>query len=284
MPENFYFTRPQDNIAPISVVSSGVAINPGYPLACAVDMSYANLAKPSKLLGTSGDWIGDLGLIRRVDGAVIWHNFDEGLAVHFQMHSSNSWGGTPTIDVPLVIPERRVDGYTQKIFVDLRGEPGYNLTGLRWWRVNVAGVNSAPVGLKIMLLSRIRQLERDFLLEPGPVNVENQFNVLMTTDAGHPWAYDLTSAPRQLRGDAVLLESDWVQVRDWFRAAAGQVGIFAVLPNPDNTDAWITRFSTGSIAQDPGIQVVSMGNAKKENGLNVSIILDEITAGDPEWF
>lgn len=266
----FYYFRPSDNVAPNATVTTSGTEDTSYPLTNLADLTYAKLAAPAKLTGTSGAFILDFGSAQRVDYVVLWHNFDASLAVAVQMNATNSWA-TPTVTTSPTIPAKRADGYTKKVGVDLRSVSGYSTGGFRYLRINVSGTNSVPVGLKVLAFSSVRQLSRGFLL--GLEDIEQQTSIQMQTDARVPWAYDLSSAPRGLRGKSILSDTDAESVREWFRACAGSVKPTVVVPYPSGTDAWIVRWASDGLTTQRRLADVN----------EVSLAFDEITAGDPEW-
>lgn len=283
MAETFYYFRPSDNVAPNATVTTSGTEDSSYPLTNIADLTYAKLAAPAKLTGTSGAFILDFGSAQRVDYVVLWHNFDAGLAVSVQMHASNSWA-SPTVTTSPTIPVKRADGYTRKVGVNLRSVSGYSTGGFRYLRINVSGTNSVPVGLKVLAFSSVRQLSADF--QWGVQDDDNQVGIDMATDAGVPWAYDLGSAPRVLRGSALLSDTDAEAVREWHRACGGRAKVTAIVPEPSGTDVWLVRFLSGgnfAIAQ-AGPVVSRVQHQRSFIDANMTnLAFDEITAGDPEW-
>lgn len=284
MAETFYYFHPADNVAPngTASVQTGTA-DSAYPVANLTDLSYAKIASPATLAEVTGAFLIDFGAAQRIDYVVLWHNLDAALACAVQMHASNSWGA-PTVNKSVTIPAKRADGYTRKVGVDLRSVSGYTTSGLRYLRINVSGSNSVPIGLKVLAFSRVRQLSRDF--QWGVQDDDNQVGIDMATDAGVPWAYDLGSAPRVLRGSALLSDTDAEAVREWHRACAGRAKVTAIVPEPSGTDVWLVRFLSGgnfAIAQ-AGPVVSRVQHQRSFTDANMTnLAFDEITAGDPEW-
>lgn len=280
----FYYFHPSDNVAPAATptVETGTA-DSAYPVANLALLTYAKIAAPSKLQEVTGAWLLDFGSAQRVDYVVLQHNFDQGLAVAVQMNATNSWG-SPTLTTSPTIPAKRADGYTRKVGVDLRSVSGYDVSGKRYLRVNVSGTNSVPLGLKIMAFSTVRQLSRDF--QWGVQDDDHQIGISMKTDAGVVWAYDMASAPRVIRGSALLSDTDAEAVRQWHRACAGFVKPTVIVPEPTGTDAWLVRFSPsgGFSIEAPTLGVSKVTHQRDYADANqTQIVLEEITAGDPEW-
>ncbi len=284
---NFHYFHPADNVAPNATVTAqtGTA-NASYPLARAVDLTYAHLAQPSKLAETSGAWQFDFGGAQRVDAIVVWHNFDAAIACAFQLHASASWGA-PTVNATLTAPAKRADNFTVKIYKDLTGVSGYSAGGFRYGRLVVTGTNSVPIGIKVLLFSRIRQTARNFLwgASGGFAMDEHQTAIDMTTDALAPWAYDLTAAPRLFSAQLSGRSGDEVLIQDWFRACAGRVKPFVIVPDPAVNDAWLCRWSSGTVGVvSPSLSVLTLDGPRHFTHANPrTLVAEEITAGDPEW-
>ena len=284
MAETFFYFHPADNVAPsaTSSVQTGSA-DTDYPVGNLTELAYATLAAPAKLTGSSGAFLLDWGSAQRIDYVILWHNFDAALAVSVQMNATNTWGG-PTVTTSLTIPAKRADGYTRKVGVDLRAVSGYSSGGFRYLRVNVSGTNGVPIGLKLLAFSRVRQLAVDF--QWGVQDDDNQIGIDMKTDAGVPWSYDLTSAPRVLRGSALLSDADAESVREWHRACAGVVKPCVLVPEPAGTDAWLVRWCPNGSLAIGGAQILVSKVQHQRDFTDVNqthLAFEEITAGDPEW-
>ncbi len=283
MAETFYYVHPSDVVAVSALTAQIGTADAAYPLVNATDFSQAKIAAPSKLVEVTGAWQADLGSTKRVDLVVLWVNVDEALVIDVQMHASASWGA-PTVNGHLTMPARRADGFARKVFLDLRAVSGYTTSGLRYLRINVAGTNSAPLGLKLLAFSRIRQLGVDF--QWGVADDEQHLGIVMKTDAGVRWGYDLAAAPRGLKGSALLTDADAETVREWFRACAGVVKHTVIIPEPTVNDAWLVYWSPGGFAiESPSLTVARHSTTREYQDANAtSLQFEELTAGDPEWF
>ncbi len=287
--DTFFYFWPSDNVAPLATISviDGTE-DPAYPAANATDLSFAMIAAPAKLLETEGGWQGDFGTARRVDLAVIWHNGDEDLPMVFEMDAAAAWGGSPgaTVSESFVLPAKRADGYTRKVGVDLRLNDNYSTGGFRFFHVAAGGSpsNSQPLGIKILLYSRVRQLSRDFRW--GVTDSEHHISITQKTDAGVRWAYDMTGAPRSLRGSGLLTDTDAEAVREWFRASAGTVKPITIIPEPTINDAWVGYFSPGGVSiESATLGVAAISNTREFADANATELqFEEVTAGDPEWY
>jgi hypothetical protein len=288
---NFHYFHPADNVAPNATVTTGGSANSAYPLTRLTDFSYANLANPSKLAGTTGDWILDFGSAQRVDAVMLWHNFDSGLAYTIQMNATNTWSGPPTLNLTTpTAPAKRTDTRTIKTYHDLRLVSGYSTSGKRYLRFNVPGAgspavgNSVPLGLKVMAFSGIRQTIRNYRW--GWHRDETQTGIRMTTDARVPWHYDLTSSGRVLSFDVPGEEADFPSIAAWVQAAAGFVKPIGMVPDPAVNDFLLGNFTSagGSIVM-PTLDVYRLEAQHALNRYNpMRFVIEEITAGDPEWY
>ncbi len=116
---------------------------------------------------------------------------------------------------------------------------------------------------------------------------DNQIGIDMKTDAGVSWGYDLTSAPRVLRGSAALSDADAEAVREWHRACAGVVKPCVLVPEPSGTDAWLVRWCPGGTFSVVGAQIMVSKVQHQRDFVDLNhtqLAFEEITAGDPEWF
>ncbi|HEX7766134.1 MAG TPA: hypothetical protein VF443_05435, partial [Nitrospira sp.] len=283
MSQTFFFFRPTDNVADNATwtVQTGTE-DSSYPATNVPDLTPKLLPSPGKVAETSGAWVADFGAAQRVDLAVLLHNFDAGSTVRIQGNASNAWGA-PTFNQLFTIPAVRADGYHRKVFLDLRSLSGYTTTGFRYWRIVITSTNSAAVGIKALLFSTVRQLNRDFRW--GVQDVEHQIGITMKTDAGVRWGYDLNSAPRTLQGEAILSDSDAEVVREWFRSCAGVVTPFVIIPEPTGNDAWLVFWSAnGFNIESPGSVISGLSTTRQYTDANtVTLGFEEAAIGDPEW-
>lgn len=285
----FLFFHPDDNVADSFVwsVQTGTE-DPDYPLANLTDFGYAKLAAPSKLLETAGAWQGDGGAAVRVDAILAWHDFNEAITAYFDQDAGANWAA-PTLRQALTIPAKRADGYSVKVFVDLRTHANYTALGRRYVRLAAVGASDNPIGLKVMLFSQVRSIRRDF--NWGIRIRHHQVGIDMKTDAGHAWAYDLQSAPRLFEASGLWGSSDLNKLVEWNRAAGGIVRPVAFVPYPSTGEGWIGRFE-GAVNIGAGASnIVSQfeqseefgGGSDGDGGFAATVQLLEVTPGDPEW-
>lgn len=280
---NAHYFHPSDNVAPNATLTTGGTADSSYPISNATDFSFKNAANPFKLLGTTGDLILNWGAAQRVDGVVIWHNLVAGTAYSVQMNATNSWGA-PTINISGTAPAKRSNGYTVKLYHDLTAASGYTTSGLRYLRVNISGTNDVPIGLKILVYQRKRTMVRN--IRWGWGRDITQTGIRMATDARVKWAYDLTSAPRVLKTSIPGTDADYAAMLAYVDACAGFVNVTTIVPNPSVNDPWLGYLSNGSPdIPSPSIEVFSVDAPYQFTNVNpLNLSLEEITAGDPEWF
>jgi hypothetical protein len=287
---NAHYFHPSDNVAPNATLSTTGAVNSSYPIANATDFSFKNIANPFKLTGTLGNLILDWGAAQRVDSVVIWHNLAAGTAYTVQMNATNSWG-TPTVNISGTAPAKRSNGYTVKLYHDLTAASGYTPAGLRYLRFNVPGVgspatggNDVPIGLKVLVYQFKRTMVRN--IRWGWGRDITQTGIRMATDARVRWAYDLTSAPRVLKTSIPGTDADYAAMLAYVDACAGFVKVTTIVPDPRVNDPWVGYLSNGSPdIPSPSIEVFTMDAPYQFTNVNpLNLALEEITAGDPEWF
>src|SRR5438105_4898056 len=145
---------PTDNVASLATWAAEASGDSAYPASNIPDLSDLNRGNPGKLtIKSAGGFTGDFGAAQRVDLVVVQTNADASQPIQVQMNATNAWGG-PTMTTTLTAPAKREDGYTVKLFVDMRAVGGYTVSGLRWIRIHfplIGGVtnNSQNWGLKV---------------------------------------------------------------------------------------------------------------------------------------
>jgi hypothetical protein len=279
---NFHYFHPTDNVAPNATVTTGGTADSAYPLTRLTDLSYRYLADPSKLTGTTGDWILDFGSAQRVDAVMLWDNFDSALAYSIQQNATNAWGG-PTVNFSTTAPTKRTDGRTIKPYKDMRTVSGYSTSGFRYLRINVTGTNSVPIGLKVMVFSQIRTTSRN--IRWNWRRDETQTNIRMTTDARVPWNYDLASSGRICDFTTMSPDVDVPLIASWVQAAGGSVKPIGMVPDPSVNDFLLGLFTnSGGNVITPTLEVFRLEAPYQYRNVNpLHWTIDEITAGDPEW-
>lgn len=284
---NFYYSLPSDEVEPDAVTTDKTE-DTDYPLSNAIDWTPKNIANPGKIVETSGRFTFDNGAAQRMDWVVIQINAEPGDTVAVQANATDSWG-SPTLDTSFVMPARQRSGYVYKVWVDLRQVSGYTTSGFRYLSVNVAsGSGSDPLGIKVRILSAPpRQLDAEFLMDPGVEDSDFVANIFMQSDGGAAWPYDTGHKPRARRGNCAESASDLAKILDLFHECAGRVETFVVVPDPAATipDAWVVRlwFGQGSI-EAPNMALAGLVRVKTEGGVyRLQLGWMEETAGDPEW-
>lgn len=272
---NFLYTHPDDNIAPDATVTiqTGTA-DSSYPVANATDVGYAKIAAPSKLTGVTGAWQMDYGSAVTKQGFLLWHNCDGALAVSLQANTAASWA-SPAFSKALTIPNKRADGSTVKVFIDLRP---YLSTAYRYWRLNVSGANTDPLGVKWLAFSQLRSLTRN--MRWGYNITRRRPGISMATDALVRWAYPLGPGARRLSAELIPTSADLLALDEWFRACDGSTTPSVMVPIPSNCDGWLGVLNAGG--DTSGSSELSSTHEFVDFH-RASLTFDEITAGDPEW-
>jgi hypothetical protein len=223
-----------DNVAPAATWSAS-APDAAYPAANVADR---DPSRPAKLSAGSGYFQADFASPTRVDlVALIHHNLQPGLDVRIQAPAS-------ALDVPIVIPAYREDGFPVSPWVDLTAAPGYSAAGFARWVVNVVGANPNPVAIgEIVLLSHIRQLDRN--PQWGFSDTENHPLIEHATDMGVVTAYEVGTLTRTYSGQIIASESGAAELRALARDARFRSRGWLFIPDAAVNDAWFVRMLPG---------------------------------------
>lgn len=294
MPETtFIYNRPSDNLiatlSPTITVETGTA-DSDYGVDNLGDFSDEGIGQPLLLEETEGAVLIDWGVATAVPLFVLWTNADEGLALRIQGNATNSWG-SPSLDYELTAPAKRRNGYTVKLWADLRAVAGYG--AYRYTRIVLGDLsvspvigNSVPVGLKVWAGGAIRTLGRDF--EFSPSILRHQMQTAAHTDTGYGWFSKLQGFVRGLQYSLFLDETtnEHEDFLGWFDEAGSDPVV--LIPDPSVNDAWIGRWSgSPSPMSDDGLMALSLAGViapefaigwRRYTGAFV-----EVTAGGPEW-
>lgn len=240
MPSTFLYGRPSDSLIPLSVatVNSGVED----PMYLAANIFDGQPEKPAGLLTTSGSWVFDQGVAKRVDlVAVIHHNFDPGLAVQVQLHTANAWGA-PDVSQALTIPAKYADLYPVNAWLDLATLIPVDANRTRRYiRLNISGVNSKPLKVGEFLAYGTK---RTLDIEWGSSRGLERPAVVHDTDYLIQRVYPFGVSGRTLQAD-VAAPTDAVisELDTWFRDADGVARPFLVVPHTADPDSWFVRFA-----------------------------------------
>jgi hypothetical protein len=228
-------------------VNSGTE-DPDYPADYLVDQV---VVRPAQLLTGSGAWLLAYPSPQRWDWVAIpMHNLDAGLEVRIQGNATDSWG-SPTLNVPIIIPPYRDDGFPVGCWLDLTTATGYTDAGFAFWRLAVVGTNSANVKVgELVAFERKRTLNPNIswgarILEDRPI-VDNR------TPSGAENIYDRGVTRQELHGELDTTDAGLAAVRAWWRSSRGRARPMGLVPDEDVNEAWLARFQN---QMDPTLEV-----------------------------
>lgn len=238
MSANAIYQRASDNVAAGGTLTASSEAD-GYPAEYLVDLKPQ---RPSKLDGTTGNWVWEFSSPQRIDlVAIIHHNLDAGLDVRFQGNATNVWGG-PTLNEAFTIPSAREDGYPVNPWLDLTGATGYSVSGFRFWRLVVVGVNSADVSIGEVWLGETKRT-----LDPNiswdATEGEERKAIVHETEFDIDQVYDLGVTIRSLTGEIDATDVARESFNDWWRSVRGRARPHLLIPyGEDVNDAWLVKF------------------------------------------
>ncbi len=215
--------------------------DPAYPI---TNWAFRNPARPSKLLTTDGWWVFDFGAAANVAAfALIYHNFDEGLVVTLQWHTSDSWG-SPTGQQVIPIAAATEDAWTISPWIAVTGSPTF-----QFWRLLVSGSpgNTLPLVLgrpyfsgALRDLGDVASIEQD--VRWGVVEDEEHGIIEHTTELGVDTIYPLGGKRRRLDAELALYDSTAASFISLVRSGQGRVLPWLLIPTIGVSDAWMVRF------------------------------------------
>ena len=277
------YNIPTDNVAPNATVTLG-SPDSSYPVTYAANLTDAYIARPSKSTLATDAWVFDFGAAQRVDLVVIWHNFDASLACSWQGNATNSWG-SPTLSQALTVQPKREDGFTMKIYADVRTATNYTTGGFRYWRLNVTGTNSVPLGIKIWIGQLVRKLDRP--IEQSLHFPEHHQHIELVTDGQARWIYDMIVAPRIYSGTINCSQATLAALKTWTRTCGHRVKPSVLIPSSSGPEAMIVRWMPNPSTSLPTGGGVVSGTLDPEYynpaSYPVQVAWDEVSAGAPEW-
>jgi hypothetical protein len=218
---------PSENVAAAATITAS-APDVGYPAARLGDFGARYLGARARLTTTSGSWTLTYPGAQRIDVVALWHNFDEGLPVQW------SGGG---VNESFIIPARRQNGYTTKVWLDLTQAAGYTTAGATTWHLTVTGSNSVPCQAKIWAASVKRPLPSNIAW--GARETHTGLTIDQATTHGYRWTYNLRAAPRSLQGVVRASDATRDLVVNWLEDCGGHARPGLLIPDPDVDDAWI---------------------------------------------
>lgn len=270
------------NTALLATWAAEASADTGYPATNIPLMTDLDRGNPGKLtIKSAGGWTSDYGAAQRLDVFVLWHNMDAGQTVQIQGNATNSWG-SPSLTITLTAPAKREDGFTTKLFVDLRNVSGYTTTGYRWWRVHfLAPVNNSQFwGLKVWAGNLLSTLDRPVLVQHHVR--ERHRGLKVSTRVGYSWRQDLQTAPRALSGQILLkYATTWLALLSWYRSTGGPFALMLMIPDLTINDAWLAWF--GADLPDGLVTDVLDFTFVTSQAVPVTVSFEEADAGGPEW-
>jgi len=268
------YCRPSDIVtshASWSVAAGTVSTDANYGLGALVTK---NPAVPVKFTtAVQVEIVGDFGANHRVDGVLFpHHNFTNGLAVKFQMHTTNSWGA-PTVDALLDVDAARMDGHSRSPWIDLRLVSGYAQAGLRYCRILVPAMAVGAQFGGFSLVEQWRDLGVSFEVK------QSQNRPMLhsfTTAVGVKSEYSLNARSWRFEGSTLASDADYRDLLDLHDAARGIDSFPFILDDSVKNDGgYLVSFSdelrasmSGTWAHGPGI-------------INMPLAFDEISRGLP---
>ncbi len=216
---------------------------------------------------------------QRIDWLILWHNFDEGASIRIRGSDDNF--STSPLDVTMLAPAKKRNGFTVKIPVRLAEETGWTASGFQKYRIAV-GSSTVPAGLKVLAYETWRILEAGNV-QTEPHQPQRERGISLPTDFLFVWRYRLFAAARNLTAQILASLQDLIDLRDLFDDAGGFYKPFAFVLESDTPDAMIVRLRPD---QDEGLITSTLDPALYYQHAEVHVVplaLTELTAGLPEW-
>ncbi len=211
-----------------------------------VRLTNDNPAFPFKADSTTFRLLWDFGTARPVEYLLlVHHNFLAGLSgVTFAMGSTTA---TSSFSRSFTIRTYHEDLFPVNEHLDLRDvTPTYRYASLA-----VTSANSVACALgKIAILTRVRALDGNLMLDGAPEEDESHPIVEHKTDVGVSTIYSHGTRLRWLRGDKIQKATDAAAIRSWWRATQGRSLPFVLIPHitrvpsptPEEEESWIVRW------------------------------------------
>lgn len=227
----FQYARFSDNVAPNATITAS-AEDTAYPSTWLVD----NLAdQPGKLTTTSGNWVFDFGSPQVLACAtLIQHNLSAGLDVRLEGNATNTWGA-PTLSDSFTIPARYTDNFTVNVRIMLTDLHAAGARTFRYWRLNIAGTNSANVSIgEVRLDATIRSFGIRNINWDSP-RAWRRPAVVHETDrlVRHGYSFGTTVRALQVEAEATATTLDDIEA--WFRDV-GVTRPFTLIPDANDDD------------------------------------------------
>ena len=278
---NLRWAWPSDEVGHLATITNPVnSEDAQFPAARLCDFSNEYDTVPAMATASGAvTWLLAFDAPTRIDWIVLWHNFAAGVDVRFKMGDTS---GTSDLDAAVVIPARRPspsgNGFTVKVHKDLRDVDGFSEAGYLYAALELPA-SAIAAGAKLLCYSRARTLSGLNFLQGARLG-DVQQRLVMRTDFGKRWAYDLASARRPFLCTVKPKDSDLADLRDWFHAAGSAP--FGLVPNPAVNEALIAYWADGN----DGLITSRFDPTVQRFGAqlhSIDLAFDELTSGLPEW-
>lgn len=274
------YTLTTDVLIPVAIGIPVGASATGYGPEFCIDFSNSNLGRPCLATGAVITLQFDFGAAVSIAGLAIWHNADDGLTFTIAANSVASFGSPPYTSNLTVLP-RRGDGRTIKLWKSIAQI-------YRYVQVTFP-TNSIPPGLKIQFYKNIRQLVGtandgdQFQWNSHRPNV--QYGIDLSTSLGFHWVYNLNAGAESRTGTLMLTNIvDMKSILFWHQNTGGR-GLVLFVPDSNSAEAYLARIALGPSpgALSSGAFVSTLDTQVMENHHLVTLSVEDMTAGGPEW-
>lgn len=155
----FVYCRPSDIIssqATWSAPAGTVDADPLYGLAALYDKRMARPLKFGDAPAIAIRVVADFGATVRIDGmALPNHNLPPGTTIKMELNATNVWT-SPTVSVPIIIPNAQLDGHRASPWADFVAATGYSSGGFRYASLYVPATVVQPWLGELLVIARLR--------------------------------------------------------------------------------------------------------------------------------
>lgn len=243
----FIYTRPSEELVATGSISVNTGTEDGaYPKENIAD---GHPEKPAGLTTNSGSWVVDLNTAQEVQIVGVFnHNFDAGLAVTLQGHATNTWGA-PSFSQAFTVPARYLDLFTQNLWLDVKTlVPVAGNRTFRFWRLNISGVNTAPVKVGDWAMYSVQRNFGVRNIKKGSTRRLRRPNIVHETELLVRRTYDMGTTIREVKADLEPTDAILDDINALVRDAQGQSKAFMIVPYATtDTDPWLVTFLSPDI-------------------------------------